>query len=93
MKVYHLHIYVQREYSAESSMRRILCHQGISHLSAVLACVFSSRCNVLHVICEHHASGAVLMFSVRLVRPAMGEYSMLMFTEYHHYEKEHTPHF
>ena len=26
-------------------MRRIQCHQGISHLSAVLACVFSSQCN------------------------------------------------
>ena len=28
-----------------------------------------------------------------LVRSAMGEYSVLMFTEYHYYEKEHTAHF
>ena len=29
----------------------------------------------------------VLLFSVRLVNSAMGENSVLMFTEYHHYEK------
>ena len=37
--------HVQREYLAEPSMRRILCHQGVSHFSPVLACVFSSRWN------------------------------------------------
>ena len=34
---------------------------------------------MLHVICEHHPSGAVLLFFVRLVRSVMGEYSVLMF--------------
>ena len=38
---------------------------------------FSSRCNVLHVICEHYAIGAVLLSCMRLVRSAMGEYLVL----------------
>ena len=75
VKVYHLHMYNGN--LQQNSMRRILCHSGISHLSSVLACVFSSRCNVLHVICEHHALGAVLLSSMRLVRSAMGEYLVL----------------
>ena len=75
VKVYHLHMYNGN--IQQNSMRRILCHSGISHLSSVLACVFSSQCNVLHVICEHHALGAVLLSSMRLVRSAMGEYLVL----------------
>ena len=71
VKVYHLHMYNGN--IQQNSMRRIPCHWGISHLSSVFACVFSSRCNVLHVICEHHALGAVLLSSMRLVRSVMGE--------------------
>ena len=45
----------------------------------------------VYVFREHHA-GAVLLFSVRTL-PFFKPNSVLLFTEYQHYEKEHTAHF
>ena len=84
VKVYHLQ---QNSLWAES------CVTEEFHISPRFSAAFFHRDATCCTSCEHHALGGVLLFSVRLVRSAMGEYPVLMFTEYHHYEKKHTPHF
>ena len=66
VKVYHLPMYngniQQNSLCVES------CVTEEFHISPRFSpAFFSSRCSVLHAICEHHALlGAVLLFSVRL---------------------------
>ena len=73
VKVYHLHMHVQREYLAEPSMRRInpVSLRNFPSLSGSRLRFFiamSFHYSYEHVICEHHASGrAVLLFYVRIL--------------------------
>ena len=88
VKVYHLHMYNRN--IRQNSLCVESCVTEKFHISPRLSPAFFHRdAMVLHVIREHHALGAVLLFSVRLD----GEYSVLRFTEYQHYEKEQTAYF